>query len=406
MTGPLDGIRIFDLTRILAGPTAMQALGDLGADIIKIERPGAGDDTRKWGPPFLKDADGNDTTEAAYYLAANRNKRSVSLDVARPEGQALARRMIAGCDVLVENFKTGGLAKYGLGYDDLKDAFPALVYCSITGFGQTGPYAKRAGYDVLAQGMGGIMSITGDPAGEPMKVGVGIADIMCGMHAAVAILAALRHRDRTGRGQHIDAALLDTQVSWLANEAMNYLISGVVPVRRGNAHPNIVPYQAFETSDGHVLMAVGNDRQFRDLCALAGAPELADDPRFRTNSQRIVNRDELIPQLQDLTRQKPSAFWLDGLAPLNVPAGPVNDIGEVFADPQVESRGVEIKMDHPLGDPDAPMSMVGYPVKLSETPADYRHPPPYLGQHTDEVLRELLDLPDDEIAALRRDGVI
>ncbi|MDX1711119.1 MAG: CaiB/BaiF CoA-transferase family protein, partial [Rhodovibrionaceae bacterium] len=290
MTAPLTGLRVFDLTRILAGPTATQLLGDLGADIIKIERPGQGDDTRKWGPPYVKDAAGEDTSESAYYLCANRNKRSVTIDIAAPEGQALARRLIGECDILVENFKAGGLKKYGLSYADLKDEFPHIIYCSITGFGQTGPYASRAGYDYLAQGLGGMMSLTGEPDGEPMKVGVGIADVMCGMYGVAAILSALHHRHKTGQGQHIDMALLDSQVGWLVNEGTNYLVSGEVPKRRGNEHPNIVPYKVLPASDGPFILAVGNDAQFRRFCEFAGAPELAEDPRFTTNALRVRNR--------------------------------------------------------------------------------------------------------------------
>ncbi|HEX7005757.1 MAG TPA: CoA transferase, partial [Alphaproteobacteria bacterium] len=293
MTAPLEGLRVFDLTRILAGPTCTQLLGDLGADIIKVERPNAGDDTRKWGPPYVRDAAGRDTTESAYYLSSNRNKRSITLDIAKPEGQALARRLIAHCDVMIENFKVGDMARYGLSYADLKEEFPGLVYCSITGFGQTGPYAPRAGYDLLAQGIGGIMSVTGEPDRPPMKVGVGIADVMCGMYATVAILAALRHRERTGQGQYIDLALLDSQVAWLVNVGLNYLTSGEVPQRVGNEHPNIVPYNVMPCADGYVILAVGNDSQFAKFCAFAGRPDLAEDPRFTTNELRVRNRKAL-----------------------------------------------------------------------------------------------------------------
>ncbi|GAB4173586.1 MAG: CaiB/BaiF CoA-transferase family protein [Thalassobaculales bacterium] len=401
-SGPLAGLRIFDLTRILAGPSCTQVLGDLGADVIKIEQPGAGDDTRKWGPPFLKDATGADSTEAAYYLAANRNKRSVTIDIAKPEGQALAKRLIATCDVLVENFKVGNLAKYGLAYDQLRPAFPRLVYCSVTGFGQTGPYAPRAGYDFLAQGLGGIMSLTGEPDGMPMKVGVGISDVMTGMHAAIAILAALRHRDATGEGQHIDAALLDTQVSWLVNEGMNYLVSGERPQRRGNAHPNIVPYQVFASADGHVILGVGNDGQFRRFCEVAGRPALADDPRFATNRGRVVNREALVPMVAELMGSRTTAQWVAALEPAGVPCSPVNTLDQVFEDPQVKARGMKITMDHPLG---RKVDLIGYPLKLSATPATYRHPPPLLGQHTGEVLGEL-GLSEAEVAALRAAGAI
>ncbi len=404
-TGALSGIRIFDLTRILAGPTCTQLLGDLGADVIKIERPGHGDDTRRWGPPYVTDAAGRPTSESAYYLCANRNKRSLALDISRPEGQELARRLIARCDVLVENFKVGSLAKYGLGYEDLRREFPRLVYCSITGFGQTGALAPRAGYDFLAQGQGGIMSITGEPDGEPLKVGVGIADVMCGMYAAVAILAALRHRDATGEGQHIDMALLDSQVAWLVNEGVNYLVSGRVPRRLGNEHPNIVPYKAFESADGWVILAVGNDRQFRRWCDFAGAPELAADPRFATNSARVENRGALYARMLPIMRRKTTAEWVDGLADLGVPCGPVNDIAGVFADPQVRARGMRIDLPHPLAG-GGTVPLIANPVKMSATPPDYRHPPPLLGQHTEELLRELIGATPEAIADWRAAGII
>jgi crotonobetainyl-CoA:carnitine CoA-transferase CaiB-like acyl-CoA transferase len=403
--GPLTGLRILDLTRIMAGPTCTQLLGDLGADVIKIERPGAGDDTRKWGPPYVTDADGRDTQESAYYLSCNRNKRSLTLDIARPEGAALVRRLLARCDVLIHNFKVGGLEKYGLGYEQLHPEFPGLVYCAITGFGQTGPYAKRAGYDYLAQAMGGIMSITGPADGPPMKVGVAIADVMCGMYASSAILAALRHRDRTGEGQSIDLGLLDAQVSWLMNEASNYLTSGRVPQRRGSAHPNIVPYQVFETADGNFVLAVGNDAQYRRFCEFAGHPEWGEDPRFVTNSARLANRETLCAMIEEVTRRQTSAHWLDGLEALGVPASPVNDIGQVFEDPQVRHRGMKIAMAHPLAGAGT-VDLVGNPIKLSGTPVTYRRAPPTLGQHTDEVLAEVLDLDEAARAALRRDGII
>ena len=405
MAGALDGVRIFDLTRILAGPSCTQMLGDLGADVIKVERPGRGDDTRFWGPPYVTDADGNETTESAYYLSANRNKRSLALDIAKPEGQALARRLIARCDILVENFKTGDLARYGLSYDDLKAEFPSLIYCSITGFGQTGPYAPYAGYDYLAQAMGGIMSLTGESDGEPMKVGVGIADLMCGMYASTAMLAALRHRDRTGEGQHIDMALLDTQVAWLVYEAENYLISGRRPPRRGNGHPNIVPYQVFETSDGHIVLACGNDRQFRDFCELAEAPHLFNDARFATNDARCRNREELIPQIAAIMRRRTMAEWLEGLRARQVPCSPVNTVDQVFADPHVQARGMRIEMPYPPA-ATGTVPLVASPIKMSQSPPAYRHAPPTLGQHTGEVLGELLGMAADEIAALRERGVV
>jgi crotonobetainyl-CoA:carnitine CoA-transferase CaiB-like acyl-CoA transferase len=402
---PLTGIRIFDLTRILAGPTCTQLLGDLGADVIKIERPGVGDDTRSWGPPYVKDADGNDTTESAYYLSANRNKRSITIDLRRAEGIALAKQLIAKCDVLIENFKVGSLAKLGLGYDDLKEEFPNLVYCSVTGFGQTGPYANRAGYDFLAQGLGGIMSITGDPEGPPMKVGVGIADVMTGMYASTAILAALRHRDATGQGQHIDTCLLDTQVSWLINEGTNYLVSGKIPIKLGNEHPNIVPYKVFGTADGYVILAVGNDRQFQDWCRCAGAEDLGADPRFATNPLRIGNREALYEAMPAYMTRKTTQQWLVGLASAKVPCSPVNNIKQVFENEQVQARGMRIEMDHPKAG-SGKVPLIGNPLRMSATPPQYRQAPPVLGEHTDEVLAEVLGLDEAEILALRQVGTV
>ena len=404
MTAPLAGLRVFDLTRILAGPTCTQLLGDLGCDVIKIERPGEGDDTRKWGPPFLQNEAGEDSTEAAYYLSSNRNKRSLTLDIANKQGQALARRLIAGCDILVENFKVGGLAKYGLSYADLKDDCPGLIYCSITGFGQTGPYAPRAGYDYLAQGLGGIMSLTGPVDGEPYKVGVGIADVMCGMYAVSAILAALHHRHQTGKGQHVDLALLDTQVAWLVNEGLNYLTSGKVSKRQGNEHPNIVPYKVLPCADGYFILAVGNDRQFQSFCAFADAPDLASDPRFTTNANRVRNREALYALLPDVTVKKTQAEWVDGLAGLHVPCGAVNTLDQVFADPQVVHRGMHLKMPYP-GSQSSEVDLIGNPIKFSETPVDYRHAPPTCGEHTDEVLQEF-GLSPEEIAGLKDGGAI
>ena len=402
---PLAGIRIFDLTRILAGPTCTQLLGDLGADVIKVERPGIGDDTRSWGPPYVKDSDGNDTSESAYYLSANRNKRSITIDLRSAEGVALAKRMIAECDVLIENFKVGSLAKLGLGYDDLKDQFPGLVYCSVTGFGQTGPYAERTGYDFLAQGLGGIMSITGAPDGEPMKVGVGIADVMTGMYASTAILAALRHRDASGEGQHIDTCLLDTQVSWLINEGTNYLVSGKIPTKLGNEHPNIVPYKVFGTADGYVILAVGNDRQFQGWCVCAGADDIAADPDFATNPLRIVNRERLYEAMPAYMEAKTTAEWLEVLAAAKVPCSPVNNIEQVFENEQVQAREMRIEMDHPnAGSGKVPL--IGNPLKMSATPPQYRAAPPVLGQHTDEVLAEVLGLDETEIAGLKEAGTV
>lgn len=400
---PLDGVRILDMSRILAGPTATQLLGDLGADVIKIERPGAGDDTRKWGPPFVEGKDGQPTNESAYYLSANRNKRSVTVNLSSAEGQALIKRLVAKCDVLVENYKVGGLKKYGLSYDDLKGEFPALVYCSVTGFGQTGPYASRAGYDFLAQGVGGIMSITGPKEGPPMKVGVGIADVMCGMYASTNILAALRHRDRTGQGQHLDCALLDTQVSWLINEGANYLLSGKTPIPQGNEHPNIVPYSVMESADGHFILAVGNDSQFRKWCDFAGAPDLRDDPRYTTNSLRVANREALYAAMPAYTKTKTSEEWITGLSAVGVPCGPIKNIEEVFNDPQVVHRNMRVEVPHHQA-ADGVVPLIGNPVKLSETPVQYRHAPPTLGQHTDEVLREVLGCDDAELASLAETG--
>jgi crotonobetainyl-CoA:carnitine CoA-transferase CaiB-like acyl-CoA transferase len=405
MSGPLSGIRVFDLSRILAGPTATQLLGDLGADIIKIERPGAGDDTRKWGPPFVKDAAGNDTSESGYYLSINRNKRSVTLDVSKPEGQEIAKRLIARCDVFVENFKVGDMARYGLAYDQIKFDYPRLVYCSITGFGQTGPYAKLAGYDFLAQGMGGIMSVTGDPDGNPTKVGVAITDIVCGIYSTVAILAALHHRQVSGRGQFCDMSLLDSQVGYLANIGLHYLTSGEVPKRLGNEHPNIVPYSVVRCADGFFILAVGNDGQFEKFCDFAGVPDWAKDERFATNPARVRNRKLIYEMINDLTGQKPQAYWIEGLGALGVPVGPVNNIDQVFNDPQVLAREMKISMPHPTAG-SGHVDLIGSPVKLSETPVDYRLAPPVCGQHTDEVLRELLSMGDDEIRTLREKKII
>ena len=405
MAGALNGIRVLDLSRILAGPICTQLMGDYGAEIIKVERPGVGDDTRKWGPPFISDAEGTDTTESAFYLSANRNKRSVAIDISAPAGQALIRRLLPKCDVLIENFKVGALARYGLGHDDLKDDFPGLVYCSITGFGQTGPYAGRAGYDYLAQGMGGIMSVTGEPDGDPIKVGVGIADIMTGMHAAVAVLSALRHRDATGKGQHIDLALLDSQISWLAYHAVEYLNTGKIPDRLGNAHASVVPYGVFPTRDGHVILAAGNDSQFRQFCESVERRDLADDPRFTTNTLRIQNREILKPILDDIFAARGAEDWITLLELAGVPCGPINTIDRVFNDPHVVSRGMAIEMDHPLS-AGGKVALVANPAKLTETPLAYRRAPPTLGQHTDEVLSEMLEMTDIEMIKLRTNGTI
>ncbi|MGF1627569.1 MAG: CaiB/BaiF CoA transferase family protein [Alphaproteobacteria bacterium] len=404
MSGPLAGVRIVDLSRILAGPTCTQLLGDLGADVVKVERPQAGDDTRKWGPPYLKDSRGNETGESAYYLSSNRNKRSIAVDLASPAGQRLVRRLLEKADILIENFKVGALAAYDLAYAQVRDAFPRLVYCSITGFGQYGPYADRPGYDLLAQAMGGIMSITGQPDGPPTKVGVGIADVMTGMYAATAILAALRHRDLTGQGQQIDVCLLDSQIAWLINEGTNYLLSGVNPHRRGNEHPNIVPYSVFAASDGHVILAVGNDAQFQRWCGFAGADDLGADPRFATNADRVRNRQALYAAMPGYMALKSKQDWIDGLAAIGVPCSPVNTIAEVFADPHTAAREMRIAMPHPATDGAVPL--IGNPLKLSETPVSYRRHPPMLGEQSEEVLKEWLGLDAPAIAALREDGAL
>jgi crotonobetainyl-CoA:carnitine CoA-transferase CaiB-like acyl-CoA transferase len=403
----LGHIRVLDLTRVLAGPWCSQNLADLGADVIKIERPGSGDDTRAWGPPYLKDAAGNDTTEAAYYLAANRGKRSVTVHIASAEGQALVRELAAHADVVLENFKVGHLKRYGLDYESLKAVKPDLVYCSITGFGQDGPYAHRAGYDFLIQGMGGLMSITGErddlPGGGPQKAGVAITDLMTGMYATVAVLAALTHRDRTGEGQLIDMALLDVQVAMLANMASNLHTSGKPPRRWGNAHANIVPYQTFACADGHLIVATGNDGQYRKFVEAGGRADLAGDPRFATNPLRVQNRDVLVPLLGQMVAQRGRDEWIALLEEVGVPCGPINDIGEVFENPQVKARGVAIDMPHPSA---GKVTLVRSPMKLSATPATSDKPPPLLGQHTGEVLREVLGRSDFEIAALRAKGVL
>jgi crotonobetainyl-CoA:carnitine CoA-transferase CaiB-like acyl-CoA transferase len=402
----LAGVRVLDLSRVLAGPWCTQTLADLGADVIKVERPGAGDDTRGWGPPFLRGSDGQDTAESAYYLGANRNKRSITVDLSRAEGQALIRRLVARCDVLVENFKVGDMARYGLDAETLRALHPGLVYCSITGFGQTGPYKDRAGYDYAVQAMGGLMSVTGErddrPGGGPQKVGVAVADLFTGMYATVAILAALRHRDATGQGQAIDMALLDTQVAMLANLGANYLVTGIPPRRAGNAHQNIVPYQVFEAADGHVILAVGNEGQFRKFCEVAERPDLASDTRFDTNAGRVRHRETLVPLLADILRGRSKAAWLTALEAAKVPCGAINGLDEVFADPQVAARGMAVPMPHPLNQD---LRLVGSPMRLSETPVSVRRPPPMLGEHTDEVLLEA-GLSADEIARLREQGVI
>lgn len=407
MSGALSHIRVLDLSRVLAGPWAGQILGDLGAEVIKVERPGSGDDTRHWGPPYIKDAEGNDSREAAYFQSANRNKQSLTLDFTQPEGQRLVRELVAQCDVLLENFKVGGLAAYGLDYESLKAINPRLIYCSITGFGQTGPYAKRAGYDFMIQGLGGLMSLTGRPEGEegagPMKVGVALTDILTGLYATVGVLAALNKREQSGMGQHLDVALLDVQVACLANQAMNYLTTGASPQRLGNAHPNIVPYQDFPSADGNFILAVGNDGQFRKFCEVAGIANLADDPRFVTNKVRVAHRAELIPLLRQATVFKTTAQWIELLEKAGVPCGPINDLHQVFADPQVQARGLRLDLPNALG---SSTPQVASPLRLSATPVAYRSAPPLLGQHTDALLQRLLGVSETQIAELREAGVI
>ncbi|WP_183138781.1 CaiB/BaiF CoA transferase family protein [Pseudomonas syringae group genomosp. 3] len=407
MMGALSHIRVLDLSRVLAGPWAGQILADLGADVIKVERPGCGDDTRAWGPPFLQDAAGHNTTEAAYYLSANRNKQSVTIDFTRPEGQKLVKQLAAKSDIVIENFKVGGLAAYGLDYASLKAINPRLIYCSITGFGQSGPYATRPGYDFMIQALGGLMSLTGLPEGEegagPVKVGVALTDILTGLYSTTAILAALAHRDQSNVGQHIDMALLDVQVACLANQAMNYLTTGVAPGRLGNAHPNIVPYQSFPTADGDLILTVGNDSQFRKFAEVAGQQQWADDPRFLTNTLRVAHRAELIPLIRQVTVFKATAQWVAALEAVGVPCAPVNDLAQVFADPHVVARGLAIELPHALG---GKVPQVASPIRLSETPVEYRRAPPMLGEHTAVVLEELLGLGGDEVASLRAAGVL
>ncbi|HEK1690742.1 TPA: CoA transferase [Pseudomonas putida] len=405
--GALSHLRVLDLSRVLAGPWSGQILADLGADVIKVERPGSGDDTRAWGPPFLKDVQGENTSEAAYYLSANRNKRSVTIDFTQPEGQCLVRELAAKSDIVIENFKVGGLAAYGLDYASLKSVNPQLIYCSITGFGQTGPYAKRAGYDFMIQGLGGLMSLTGRPDGEegagPVKVGVALTDILTGLYSTVAILAALANRDQAGVGQHIDMALLDVQVACLANQAMNYLTTGNPPRRLGNAHPNIVPYQDFPTADGDFILTVGNDGQFRKFAEVAGQSQWADDPRFATNKLRVANRSQLIPLIRQATVFKTTAEWVSQLEAAGVPCGPINDLAQMFQDPQVLARGLAVSMPHALG---GSVPQVASPIRLSETPVEYRRAPPLLGEHTEEVLGDVLGLDGDALGRLRSAGVL
>jgi crotonobetainyl-CoA:carnitine CoA-transferase CaiB-like acyl-CoA transferase len=404
-TGPLKGLRVFDLTRVLAGPTCTQMLGDLGAEVIKIEHPSRGDDTRGFAPPFLPGRDGQPTRESAYFAGVNRNKVSVTLDIAKPEGQEIARRLIAQCDILVENFKPGGLAKYGLDYASLKDAFPGLIYCSITGFGQTGPYAPRPGYDSLIQAMGGVMSLTGEPEGLPQKVGIPVADLFAGLYGTIGILAALRHKEATGQGQHIDIGMLDTHVAWLANQGMNYLATGENPPRLGNQHPNIVPYQVFATADGAIMLSIGNDATFERFCKAFGLEHLLADERFATNAKRVENRALVTDTLTPVMKSRSTDAWITELEALKIGCGPINRLSEVFADPHVQARGMVIEMPH-AATGGAPVKLIANPVKLSATPPDYRIAPPVLGAHTEEVLGRALGLDAAAIAALREKGVV
>jgi crotonobetainyl-CoA:carnitine CoA-transferase CaiB-like acyl-CoA transferase len=397
-SGPLAGLKLFDLTRVLAGPTCVQMLADMGADVIKIEKPGSGDDTRGFAPPVMPG-----TSESAYFAGVNRNKRSVTLDIATKQGQEIARRLIAQCDILVENFKVGTLAKYGLGYEQLHAAQPGLIYCSITGFGQTGPYASRPGYDGLIQAMGGIMSLTGEPAGEPQKVGVPVADLFAGLYGCIGVLAALRHKQLTGLGQQVDIGMLDTHVAWLANQGMNYLATGNVPVRLGNNHPNIVPYQVFATADGYIVLSIGNDPTFAKFCNNFGAASLLDDARFVTNAARVTNRQLVTETLAPIMKTMTTAEWIAKLEALQIGCGPINTLDQVFADPQVAARQNLIEMHHASG---VDMKLIANPVRLSETPADYRLAPPVLGQHTDEVLAGWLSLDAAALDDLRANNII
>ena len=397
-SGPLKGLKVFDLTRVLAGPTCVQMLADMGADVIKIEKPGSGDDTRAFTPPVMPG-----TGESAYFAGVNRNKRSVTLDIATPEGQNIAQQLIARCDILVENFKVGALAKYGLGYEDLRTQNPGLIYCSITGFGQTGPYAPRPGYDSLIQAMGGVMSLTGAIDGEPQKVGVPVADLFAGLYGCIGILSALRHKEQTGQGQQVDIGMLDTHIAWLANQGMNYLATGENPPRLGNQHPNIVPYQVFPTADGHIVLSIGNDPTFVKFCKAFGEAALLDDPRFASNAMRVTNRQLVTDTLTPVMQCRTTAWWIEKLEALKIGCGPINTLREVFGDPQVIARNNVIEMAHANG---AAMKLIANPVRLSATPADYRLPPPTLGQHSDEVLHDWLGIDTETLQALRAKNII
>jgi len=407
MPGPLSHVRVLDLSRVLAGPWAGQNLADLGAEVIKVERPDAGDDSRAFGPPWVKDREGRDSKDSAYFTSANRGKKSVTINIARPEGQKLVRELAKISDVLIENYKFGDLARYGLSYEDIRNINPRLIYCSVTGFGQTGPYRERPGYDFMIQGMGGMMSVTGEPddapGGGPQRAGVPVADIITGMYASIAICAALAHRAETGIGQHLDLALLDSQIALLAYQNTNYFSTGQPPKRIGNLHPNIVPYQPFKTSDGSVILACGNDNLYRKFCEAADCNELAQDPRFATNGKRVENRAELTPLLQQIFSKRSTHQWVDLLEAAGVANGPINDVAQVFEEPQVKARGVKIELDHPVA---GKIPLVASPMRFSATPLEHKLAPPVLGQHTEEVLRGVLRLDDEAIARLRADGVI
>jgi crotonobetainyl-CoA:carnitine CoA-transferase CaiB-like acyl-CoA transferase len=407
MPGPLSHIKVLDLSRVLAAPWAAQNLADLGADVIKVERPGKGDDSRSYAPPFLRDAQGGQTRESAYFCAANRGKRSITVNLTSPEGQRIVRELARRSDVLIENYKVGDLARYGLGYDDLKADNPGLIYCSVTGFGQTGPCKERPGYDFMAQGMGGLMSVTGErddlPGGGPQRVGVPIVDMTTGMYATVAVCAALAHRALTGKGQWIDVALLDSCVAFLANQAMNYFATGESPGRLGNAHPNIVPYQTFKTADGDIILACGNDNLFVKFCEAAGCAGLARDPHYATNAKRVENRDAVTRELAAVFVRRTTREWVALLEAAGVPNGPINTVAQVFEEPQVRARGLRIGLPHKSA---GTVSLVASPMRFSATPIDYRLPPPVLGEHTDDILREALGLSDAQIAALRAAGAV
>lgn len=404
MTSSLENIRVLDLSRVLAGPVCTQILGDLGADIIKIERPGAGDDTRAWGPPFLKDKDGNDTAESAYYLSCNRNKKSVTVDISKPEGQKIIRALMARSDIVIENFKVGGLEKYGLGYEQIKDEFPQIIYCAISGFGQNGPLSPEPGYDFLAQAMGGLMSATGEPDGAPMKAGVALSDVMTGLYAAIGILAALNHRHETGKGQMVDVSLLDVTLAGMTNLAQYYLTSGTVAPRQGNAHATIVPYQTFGTKDGHIVIAIGNDAQFKLLCRHLGHADWADDARFTKNKDRVKNRDTLVPMISAEIKKQTTEQWMVLFRNADIPAGPVQKMDDVFAMEQIAARGMNISLPHSAAA--SPVHLVGSPLKLSAAPVTYRAAPPALGQDTDDVLKTVLNLKDGDIRALKDKGIV